>query len=138
MVKQIIVVPAGPSTVVINIAAVSGGGEVNISNNSASDSTTIVTQTQAPVLSIGSTAYCVGSAWSSGVSNALPNAAVRLVGTTNGQSWVIAPWATTNANGSFSPGGTFAQGTQGSYTLRVEVDGKISNTVYFVISNCGP
>jgi uncharacterized repeat protein (TIGR01451 family) len=138
MVKQIIVVPPARSTVVINTAAVSGGAEVNISNNSASDSTTITTQPQAPVFSIGSTAYCVGAAWSSGVSNARPDASVRLIGTTNGQSWVVADWVTTDANGSFSAGGMFAEGTQGSYTLRVGIDGKISNTIYFVISNCGP
>jgi hypothetical protein len=56
MVKQIMVVPPNlESAVVINTAAVSGGGEVNISNDSASDSTTIVTQSQAPLLSISST-----------------------------------------------------------------------------------
>jgi uncharacterized repeat protein (TIGR01451 family) len=137
MIKQIIVAPGGPSTVVINTAAVSGGGEVNISNNSASDSTTIMTQAQSPILSISSTAYCVGAPWSLGVTNARPDASVRLMGTTNGQSWVIAPWATTDAIGSINLGGTFAEGTQGSYTLRVD-DGKISNTIYFVISNCRP
>ena len=136
MVKQIMVVPSGPGAVVINTATVSGGGEVNISNDSASDSTTIVTQTQAPLFSSNSTAYCVGSAWSLGLSNAVPNALVRLMGTTNGQSWVVAPWATTDANGRLSLGGTFADGTQGSYTLRVD-DGKVSNTIYFVVSNCG-
>jgi sugar lactone lactonase YvrE len=146
MVKQIMVVPSGPdagvtntatvSGVVINTATVSGGGEVNYSNDSASDSTTILTQTPAPRLSISSTAYCVGSAWSLGLSNAVPNALVRLMGTTNGQSWMVAPWATTDANGSLSQGGTFANGTQGSYTLRVD-DGKVSNTIYFVVSNCG-
>ena len=137
MVKQLIVVPPAVSTVVINTAAVLGGGEVNISNNSASDSTTIVTQTRSPLLSIGSRAYCVGSAWSLGVTNARPDASVRLMGTTNGQSWMIAPWATTDANGGVSLGGTFAEGTQGSYTLRVD-DGKTSNTIYFVISDCRP
>jgi len=136
MIKQIMVVPSGPSTVVINTAAVSGGGEANISNDSASDSTTIVTQTQAPLFSINSTAYCVGAAWSLGVTNALPNTLINLMGTTNEQSWVVAPWGTTDANGRLSQGGTFANGTQGSYTLRVD-DGKVSNTIYFVVSNCG-
>jgi hypothetical protein len=40
-------------------------------------------------------------------------------------------------NGSLSLEGTFAEGTQGSYTLRVD-DGKTSNTIYFVISDCRP
>jgi len=139
MVKQIIVVPPSlRSAVVVNTAAVSGGGEMNTNNNSASDSTTIIAQPQTPVLSIGSTAHCVGAAWSLGVSNALPNASVRLTGTTNGLPWVIAEWTTTDANGNSSLGGTFAEGTQGSYTLRVEIDRKISNTISFAISNCGP
>jgi uncharacterized repeat protein (TIGR01451 family) len=138
MVKQIMIVPPSPSSsVVINTAAVSGGGETNISNDSASDSTTIVTQSQAPVLSVNSTAFCAGAAWSMGVTNAVHNTALSLMGTTNGQSWMVAPWATTDANGSLSRAGTFADGTQGSYTLRVN-DGKVSNTVYFVVSNCGP
>ena len=56
-VKQIMVVAGQPSivpapglssAVVINRAAVSGGGEVNISNNSASDSTTIIISPQTP------------------------------------------------------------------------------------------
>jgi len=67
----------------------------------------------------------------------IPEASVGLMGTTNGQSWVVAPWATTDANGSLSLEGTFAEGTQGSYTLRVD-DGKTSNTIYFVISDCRP
>jgi len=58
------------------------------------------------------------------------------MGTTNSQSWVIAEWATTDANGRFTVGGVFAEGTQGSYTLKVEIDGKISNTLSFGVSNC--
>ena len=138
MIKQIMVVPSSPnSAVVINTAAVSGGGETNISNDSARDSTTIVTQSQAPVLSINSTAFCVGTAWTLGVTNAVPNTSLSLMGTTNGQSWTVAPWGTTDANGSLSLGGTFTNGTQGSYTLRVN-DGRVSNTIYFVVSACGP
>ena len=41
---------------------------------------------QTPVLVINSTTYCVGAAWSVGVSNARATASVRLVGTSNGQS----------------------------------------------------
>ena len=99
---------------------------------------TAVTQPQTPVLSINSTAYCIGATWRLGVSNARPNASVRLTGTSNGQSWVIAEWATTDANSSLSAGGAFAEGTQGSHTLRVEIDGKASNTISFAISNCRP
>jgi hypothetical protein len=49
---------------------------------------------------------------------------------------MVAEWATTDANSSLSQGGAFAEGTQGSHTLRVEIDGKTSNTISFVISNC--
>jgi hypothetical protein len=97
---------------------------------------TIVTQPQTPVLSINSTASCVGAPWSLGVSNAGPNTSVGLTGTSNGQSWSIAQWATTDANGSLSQSGAFAEGTQGSYTLMVQTGGKMSNTISFVVSNC--
>jgi hypothetical protein len=95
-----------------------------------------IIQPQTPVLSLNSTAYCVGTAWTLGVSHASPNSKVRLMGTSNGQSWMVAEWATTDANSSLSQGGAFAEGTQGSHTLRVEIDGKTSNTISFVISNC--
>jgi len=58
------------------------------------------------------------------------------MGTTNAQSWMIPEWATTYANGSFTQGGGFAEGAQGSYTLTVEIDGKRSNTIAFVVSDC--
>jgi hypothetical protein len=97
---------------------------------------TVVTQPQTPVLSINSTAACVGAAWNLGVSNADPDTPVILTGTSNGQSWSIAKWATTDANGSLSQDGAFAGGTQGSYTLMVQTGGKMSNTISFVVSNC--
>jgi hypothetical protein len=99
---------------------------------------TTTTETQTPLLSINSTAYCVGAAWSLGVSNARPNAPVRLIGTSNGQSWVVAEWATTDANSNLRQVGVFAEGTEGNHTLRVEIDSKTSNTISFVISNCRP
>ena len=123
------------SSVLVNIAAVTGGGDVITSNNSASDATTIVAQTQPLVLSMNSTGYSVGAVWTLGMLAARPNATVRLMGSTDGQSWVVPQWTTTNANGGFSLGGAFGPGAQGSYTLQVEIDGKMSNTISFVISN---
>ena len=87
-------------------------------------------------ISINSTAACVGAAWNLGVSNAGPDTPVILTGTSNGQSWSIANWATTDANGSLSQDGAFAGGTQGSYTLMVQTSEKMSNTISFVVSNC--
>ena len=99
---------------------------------------TTIIQPQTPVFSINLTAFCAGAAWSLGVSNARPSASVRLIGTTNGQPWVVAEWATTDVNGRFTLGGTFAEGTLGSHTLKVEIDGKTSNTISFAISKCSP
>jgi hypothetical protein len=91
-----------------------------------------------PLFSLDKTAYCVNNSWSLGVTHALPNASVRLVGTRNGESWAISDWTTTNANGSVTQAGTYVEGSQGNYTLGVEIDGKASNTVAVVISSCAP
>jgi hypothetical protein len=114
----------------------SGGAWVWLDAFDVISSTTAPPQT--PVLSIGATAFCVGNAWTLGVSNARATAPVRLIGTSNGQSWAVADWATIKADGTQSQGGAFAEGTQGSHTLRVEIDGKTSNTVSFAISSCRP
>jgi len=95
-------------------------------------------QPQTPVLSLNSTTYCVGSSWILGATNALPNSSVRLIGTSNGTSWSFPGWTTTDAAGNLSQTGTFANGTQGTHTLTVEIDGKTSNTVSFAISDCKP
>ena len=144
MVKQIVVVPGVPPVVVlpgtfvvINTARVSGGGDGNVSNNSASDPTTIVVQSQTPVLSMAS-AYCIGTPWNLSAINAAPNAVVSLIGTSNGQPWMIREWGTTQTNGKFVQGGAFADGAQGAHTLNVEVAGKASNRISFVVSDCRP
>ncbi len=91
-----------------------------------------------PVLTLNSTKYCTGDSWNLKVNNATPNASMRLIGTTNGASWEIARWATTDANGSFSTSGKMTEGTEGNYTLRVEIDGVLTNVVSFTVSNCKP
>lgn len=89
-------------------------------------------------LSLDSTSYCVGASWSLRVSSAAPNASVRLLGASNGTSWEIPQWAITDANGNFSTSGIMPNGTEGTYTLRVEINGVSSNAVSFVVSNCKP
>ncbi|HEY2932875.1 MAG TPA: sialidase family protein [Acidobacteriota bacterium] len=91
-----------------------------------------------PALSLESKEYCIGASWKLKVSNGAINSSVRLLGTSNGQSWEIAGWGKTDANGSFSVAGTFPEGTEGSYTLRVEIGGVLSNTVSFAVSMCKP
>ncbi|HEV8132678.1 MAG TPA: hypothetical protein VGQ81_15635 [Acidobacteriota bacterium] len=117
--------PKDPSTV---YAGTFGGGVFDITFLSATS----------PVLALDSAKYCIGASWSLAVSNATPNSPIRLLGTSNGQPWEIAEWSKTDANGSFSAKGTFPEGTEGSYTLRVEIGGVISNNVSFVVSNCKP
>ena len=89
-----------------------------------------------PVLSINSAAACVGAAWTVSANNGLPSTTVSLSGSTDGQSWGIAQWMTTDVNGNISQSGMFAPGSEGSYTLAVAIAGKISNTISFVVSNC--
>lgn len=82
--------------------------------------------------------YCVKAPWKLRVGNSAPDSPVRLLGTSNGQSWEISEWGKTDANGSFSAEGIFPEGTEGNYSLRVEIGGVVSNLVSFVISNCKP
>jgi membrane-associated phospholipid phosphatase len=92
----------------------------------------------APVLTLDAARYCVGGSWNLKVTNGRPNASIRLVGTINGKLWEVAQWGITDANGSYSLLGTFANGTEGSYVLTVAIDGLYSNSVSFVVSNCSP
>jgi membrane-associated phospholipid phosphatase len=92
----------------------------------------------APVLTVNAARYCVGDSWTLKVTNARPNASIRLVGTLNGKLWEIAQWRVTDANGSYSSVGTFANGTEGGYVLTVAIDGLFSNSVSLVVLNCNP
>jgi hypothetical protein len=89
-----------------------------------------------PVLSLNSAQYCIGNSWTLKVSNGVPDTDARLLGISNGKSWEIPLWRRTDLDGSFSESGTFLQGTAGSHTLIVELDGFRSNTVVFVVSPC--
>ena len=100
------------------------------------DGGVFVITSASPILTLDSTNHCIGASWNLKVSNAVSSATVRLLGTTNSESWEIAQWQRTDTNGSFSVEGTFANGTEGSYTLSVEIGGALSNAISFVVSNC--
>jgi hypothetical protein len=70
------------------------------------------------------------------VSSPAPNAWIRLAGTSNGNLWGIRDWGKTDANGNFSETGTFAAGTEGTHSLRVDIGGIYSNPVSFEVSPC--
>ena len=61
-----------------------------------------------PEFTLGSTQYCVGAAWKVMITNSAPNAVES----------------------------RFAEGTEGSYTLRAEIGGLISNRLAVVVSGC--
>jgi photosystem II stability/assembly factor-like uncharacterized protein len=90
-----------------------------------------------PVLSLDSAQYCVGGSWKLKVSNGATRTAIRLLGTSNGQSWEVRDWRKTDGDGNWSETGGFAVGMEGKHFLRVEIDGTLSNVVSFVVSNCG-
>ena len=90
-----------------------------------------------PTLTVNST-DCTGSSWRLQVSKAAASSDIRLLGSSNGVTWEIPRWRTTEADGTFTETGTFAEGTQGSHTLRLEIAGTFSRTVSFVISDCRP
>jgi Tol biopolymer transport system component len=89
-----------------------------------------------PVISLDFAQYCIGNSWKFTLSNGVPNAPVRLLGNSNGQAWEITNWGTTDAAGNFTVEGTFAEGRAGSYSLQLDVAGTLTNTVYFVVSQC--
>src|SRR5262245_36005559 len=89
-----------------------------------------------PVISLDFAQYCVGNSWKLKLSNGVPNTSIRLVGTSNGQSWQITDWHKTDGDGSYREEGTFAAGTVGSHTLKMDVGGIQSNTLSFVVSDC--
>jgi len=88
-----------------------------------------------PILSL-SMYPCIGGVWYLRVSNARANSPIQLFGTSNGESWLIGNWRTTNSNGTFAENGIFAPGTEGSYTLRMDVGGLNSNTASFTVTSC--
>ena len=89
----------------------------------------------AGVLTLDSTRYCVGDYWSLKVTNAEPNAPIRLIGTSNDTSWEIPNWANTDASGNFGAAGTFDEAALGSHTVRIEIGGSVSNTLFFDVAN---
>ncbi len=92
----------------------------------------------APVLTLDSSIFCPGTPWSLKATHGVPNTAANLLGTQNGKSWKTSDWGRTDGNGSLSVGGMFTEGTEGSYTLRVEIGGLLSNTISFAVSKCTP
>ncbi len=70
--------------------------------------------------------------------NGAANTSIRLLGTTNGESWEIRDWRKTNGDGNWSEESTFPMGTEGEHFIRVEINRTVSNVVSFVVSNCGP
>jgi trimeric autotransporter adhesin len=90
-----------------------------------------------PTLTVNST-YCTGGSWSLQVSKARATSDIRLLGSSNGVTWEIPGWRTTEADGTFTETGTFAEGTQGSHTLRLQIAGTFSKTISFVVSDCRP
>src|SRR5215831_15953274 len=76
-----------------------------------------------PVISLDFAQYCIGNSWTFRLVNGPPNTSVRLLGNSNGQSWEIADWGSTDAAGTFTEEGTFAEGTTGSHSLQLEVAG---------------
>src|SRR5262245_12455279 len=69
-----------------------------------------------PALSLDFAQYCVGDAWKLKLSNGVPNTSIRLLGTSNGQSWEITDWRKTDRDGGFTEEGTFAAEAVGSHT----------------------
>lgn len=95
-----------------------------------------VYDTGLPFLTLNSASFCSGTPWNLHVSSLAPNSSIRLVGTSNGQSWEIRDWQKTDAHGNFTDAGAFAADAEGTHNLYVEVGGKVSNSVPFRVTRC--
>ena len=80
--------------------------------------------------------YCVGDSWKFTLRKGVPNTAVRLFGTRDGQFWEIRDWGRTDADGNISAEGTHAADALGKYTLTVDMGGTLSNTISITVSDC--
>jgi hypothetical protein len=90
-----------------------------------------------PVLSLDAQ-YCTGGSWKLRLGNGATNTSIRLLGTSNSQSWEVLDWRKTDRDGSWIEAGEFSAGTEGSHFLRVDINRALSNVVSFVVSNCRP
>jgi photosystem II stability/assembly factor-like uncharacterized protein len=88
-----------------------------------------------PIVRYGAS-LCVGGSWYFRVSNVRPDSSVKLLGTSNGESWQISNWRTIDSSRAYAERGIFGPETVGSHSLRVSVDGVDSNTISFVVSSC--
>ena len=79
---------------------------------------------------------CVGSPWTVVISHAPGNAPVRLLGASNGISWEIPNWGTTNGAGMLTTSGAFPVSAAGAHQLRVEVGGVPSNLISLTVGDC--
>jgi Tol biopolymer transport system component len=89
-----------------------------------------------PAISLDFAQYCVGNTWKFKLRNAVPNTPMRLLGTSNGQSWEVTDWPKTDREGGLTEEGTFAAAAVGSHTLKLDIGGVLSNTLSFVVSEC--
>jgi len=108
------------------------GTTVNIPNNERRCGPLV------PVLSLEAARFCAGTGWTLRSTHGVPNTAVDLFGTTNGRTWKTTGWGRTDGTGAASATGTFATGSEGTYTLQAEVGGLRSNQISFVVSRCAP
>jgi hypothetical protein len=81
-----------------------------------------------PILSVDGQ-YCIGGSWKLNVGNGATNASIGLSGTSNGRSWEVRDWRKTDRGGNWIEVGAFAAGTEGSHSLRVDINGALSNIV---------
>jgi quercetin dioxygenase-like cupin family protein len=91
-----------------------------------------------PLLTLAAVRYCPGGSWVLSASNGVPDTTVHLAGTQNGNPWKTSGWGRTDANGNLTVNGTFPPGTEGDYTLKVDIGGLPSNAVSFAVSKCAP
>jgi hypothetical protein len=127
----------GLSNLNIQTLLISSGGQTTLYAGTESGAFRIIDELR-PKLSLDSIQYCAGDSWNLSISGALPNASIRLMGTSNGKPWAVPDWRRTGSDGSLIESGTFPQDSVGAHTLWASSDSRISNTISFAVSRCGP
>ena len=89
-----------------------------------------------PVLTLDAARYCSESQWRLTIRNGVPRAPIRLVIRNDNHQEQISPLGHTDADGRFTGNGAAVRWSTGKYSAQVEIDGMLSNVVFYEALPC--
>ena len=96
----------------------------------------LIKRDQLPLITISKLDYCVGDTWRVEATGTTPGSSIDLQETSNGESWVIPNWQTSDSLGFAADAGVFNGAAVGNHFIRFAAGDQLSNIVSFTISNC--